>query len=59
MCFDVKNVVDGNLIICMRICLVGINVFESIMWWKVDFGRVYNIYSISILFKRYDSYGRI
>lgn len=27
------------------------------MWWKVDLGGVYNIYSINILFKKYDGYG--
>lgn len=59
MRFDVNNVVDGNLVICMRICLIGINVFDCIMWWKVDFGRVYIIYSINILFKSYDGYGMV
>lgn len=27
------------------------------MWWKVDFGGKYSIYSIYILFKNYDSFG--
>lgn len=59
MRFDAKNAVDGNLTTCMRTRPVGTNALESITWWKVDLGRAYNIYSISILFKRYDSYGRI
>ncbi|XP_078330676.1 uncharacterized protein LOC144624650 [Crassostrea virginica] len=25
-------------------------------WWKVDLGRVHNIYSVNIWFKRYDGY---
>lgn len=58
MSFDVNNVVDGNLVICMRICLIGICEFDCIMWWKVDFGWVYIIYSINIMFKSYDGYGR-
>lgn len=56
MRFDAKNAVDGNLTTCMRTRPVGTNALESITWWKVDLGRAYNIYSISILFKRYDSY---
>lgn len=27
------------------------------MWWKVDLGTVYNIYSIDILFKDYGDLG--
>uniref|UniRef100_A0A8W8NPB9 EGF-like domain-containing protein n=1 Tax=Magallana gigas TaxID=29159 RepID=A0A8W8NPB9_MAGGI len=27
------------------------------VWWKVDLGGVYNIYSINILFKNYDGSG--
>lgn len=26
------------------------------VWWRVDLGRVYNIYSINILFKNYEGY---
>lgn len=51
--FDANNAVDGNLATCMRTRP------DRIMWWKVYLGRAYNIYSIKILFKRYDGYGRI
>lgn len=57
MYYDVNNVVDGNIIICMKIIEVGIFNFYNSVWWKVDFGRVYSIYSINILFKNYDGYG--
>lgn len=30
---------------------------DRTVWWKVDLGRVYNIYSINILFKNYDGSG--
>lgn len=30
---------------------------DRTVWWKVDLGRVYNIYSINILFKNYDNSG--
>lgn len=42
---------------CMRIYEIGCNFLDKIMWWKLDFGRVYNIYSIDILFKNYDGFG--
>ena len=35
----------------------GIYVPEKKMWWKVDLGGVYNIYSVNIMFKNYDAYG--
>ncbi|XP_078327570.1 uncharacterized protein LOC144623176 isoform X2 [Crassostrea virginica] len=34
----------------------GTYVPDKIMWWKVDLGGVYNIYSVNILFKNYDAY---
>lgn len=37
----------------MRILLIGINNFNKIVWWKVDFGGVYSIYGISIVFRDY------
>lgn len=33
-----KNVVDGNLVICMSIKDIGGNFEYKIVWWKVDFG---------------------
>lgn len=53
----VSNVFDRNRVMCMRIEIIGCNLLDKIMWWKVDFGGVYNIFSIYILFKNYSSYG--
>lgn len=55
--YDVSNVVDGNIVMCMRIKLIGLNNFDKIVWWKVDFCGFRNIYSISVLFKNYNDYG--
>lgn len=43
----------------MRTMIIGIGhgVPDRTVWWKVDLGRVYNIYSIIIMFKNYDSNG--
>lgn len=55
--YDVNNVVDGNIVMCMRIKVIGLNNFDKIVWWRVDFGGFRNIYSISVLFKNYNGYG--
>lgn len=52
-----SNAVDGNTATCTRQYDIGITAPYKTMWWKVDLGGVYNIYSISILFKTYDGYG--
>lgn len=43
----------------MRTMIIGIGhgVPDRTVWWKVDLGRVYNIYSIIIMFKNYDNNG--
>lgn len=51
------NAVDKDITTCMRTAEIGKNSPKKKMWWKVDLGRVYNIYSISILFKNYNGYG--
>lgn len=35
----------------------GASATYDFMWWKVDLGGIYNIYSIDILFKDYTSPG--
>lgn len=59
MRFDANNAVDGNLATCIRTHPIGTHAPDRTMWWKVDLGRAYNIYSINIMFKNYDGYGRI
>lgn len=57
--FEPSNAVDGNIATCMRTKYIGFTSKNKTMWWKVDLGGVYNIYSISILFKNYDGYDLI
>lgn len=41
----------------MRTIVIGSTAEDKTVWWKVDFGGVYNIYSINIQFKNYEGYG--
>lgn len=52
-----SKAVDRNSLSCMRTKPIGPKNPDKRVWWKVDLGRVYNIYSINILFKNYDGYG--
>ena len=52
-----SNAVDGNTATCMRTIVIGPNSPDKTVWWKVDLGGVYNIYSVNIWFKNYDGYG--
>ena len=55
--YGAVNAVDGNTATCMRTTEIGVNSPEKTVWWMVDLGGVYNIYSVNILFKNYDGYG--
>lgn len=55
--FYAHNAVDRDSLSCMRPKPIGLNNPDERVWWKVDLGRVYNIYSINILFKNYDGFG--
>lgn len=59
MLYCVGNVVDRNILMCMRIREIGCNFFFKIMWWKVDLGGWYSIYSINIIFKNYDGFSKV
>lgn len=52
-----SNAADRNTATCMRTNGIGRTLNDKTVWWKVDLGAVYNIYSINILFKHYDGYG--
>mgnify|MGYP003692496645 CR=1 FL=1 len=41
----------------MRTEAIGPTSPYKTVWWKVDLGGVYNIYSVNILFKNYIGYG--
>ena len=55
--YGAELAVDGNTATCMRTEAIGSNSPYKTMWWKVDLGGVYNIYSVNILFKNYDGFG--
>ena len=55
--YGAENAVDGNTATCMRTGVIGPNSPYKTVWWKVDLGGVYNIYSVNILFKNYDGFG--
>lgn len=55
--YVVSNVVDREIVMCMRVEEIGMNVLDKIMWWKVDLNGMFNIFSISILFRNYKNYG--
>ena len=55
--FIAGNAVDRDITTCMRAKPIGIRNPDKTLWWKVDLGGVYNIYSVNILFKNYDGYG--
>lgn len=56
---DASRAVDGNTATCMQTNSIGVgtNFHVKTVWWKVDLGGLYSIYSINIQFKNYDGYG--
>lgn len=54
---DANNAVDRNSSTCTKTKDIGGNSKRPTVSWKVDLGAVYNVYSITILFKNYDIYG--
>ena len=49
--------VDRDITTCMTTQPVGPTSPAKTVWWRVDLGGVYNIYSVNILFKNYLGYG--
>lgn len=52
-----SNALDRKSDTCMRTDAIGRNTPYTTTWWKVDLGAIYNIYSINIMFKKYQSPG--
>ncbi|XP_062599379.1 uncharacterized protein LOC134260868 [Saccostrea cucullata] len=46
--------VDRNVSTCMETMDIGRTMIYKTMWWHVDLGDIYSIYSISIAFKSVD-----
>lgn len=59
--YGANNAIDGNKATCTRTRPIGqgISFPDKTVWWKVDLGEVYNIYSIDILFKNYANEGNL
>lgn len=55
--YDASKALDGDTATCMRTNTIGDNSPDKTVWWKVDLGGVYSIYSINVQFKNYDGYG--
>ena len=55
--YGAERAVDGKTETCMRTDAIGPTSPEKTVWWKVDLGGVYNIYSVNIMFRHYDGYG--
>lgn len=53
-----SNAVDRNTETCMRTYDIGGLSMYKTVWWKVDLGGEYTIYSINILFKNYAGNGK-
>ena len=51
------NAVDRDITTCMRTNAIGLNSPEKSVWWMVDLGGSYNIYSVNVLFKNYYGQG--
>lgn len=56
--YEASNALDRNTDTCMRTDDIGVNSPYQTVWWKVDLGGVYSIYSINIMFKSYDNLGK-
>lgn len=52
-----NNVIDRDIVICLRILDIGFGFKLKIVWWKVDFGKIYNLYNMVIFFRSYDGEG--
>ena len=48
---------DGTISTCMRTEPIGLSSPDKTVWWMVDLGGIYNIYSVNILFKNYEELG--
>lgn len=55
--FSANNAIDRNIATCARTLDIGYRSRFKTVWWKVDLGRVHNLYNMDILFKSYDGYG--
>lgn len=55
--YKAYSAVDRVRETCTRTYEIGPDSPHKTVWWKVDLGGVFNIYSINIQFKNYDGHG--
>lgn len=55
--YSARNALDRDITTCTRTATIGNTSPDKNISWQVDLGGVYNIYSITIMFKEYDGYG--
>ncbi|XP_061170727.1 uncharacterized protein LOC133180175 [Saccostrea echinata] len=53
-----SNAVDRNEKTCARSTFIGEGATEKTVWWKVDMGDIYSIYSIDVLFENMEDEAR-
>ncbi|XP_061185193.1 protein draper-like [Saccostrea echinata] len=51
-----SNAVDRDLSTCTRSMYIGENSITNTVWWRVDLGKIFSIYSINVVFKNYGGY---
>lgn len=58
--YEANLAVDRNTATCTRTnpTDIGGGYSDKTVWWRVDLGGLYSIYSITILFRNYDGAGR-
>lgn len=52
-----NDAIDRKTTTCSRTQDIGYASMFKTVWWKVDLGRVHNLYNMGILFESYDGYG--
>lgn len=55
--FAAGNAVDRISTTCMMTQPIGHTSPDKTVWWRVDLGRMFSIYSINVFFRSLDRYG--
>ena len=55
--YKANYAVDRTITTCMRAKPIGKSSEYKTVWWKVDLGGEYHVYSVNILFKNYGGEG--
>ena len=55
--YTASDAVDRRITTCMRAKPIGTSSEYKTVWWKVDLGGEYHVFSVNILFKNYGGEG--